>query len=209
MHALYKLKLSADMRQTYAFGKLVPLSADSECMKKIFVIMMSMLLLSCHTSPDKASQETEVCQSVDSIYSQVFAWYAKAEKDLSLLQESPDFEALYTSSDYNKLFREVKAIDDSIPAGEAVGFFDYDHWVCGQDFQDLSMTIASCTKEDAQRCSVVVKVHNCGTDSFVRLDMVHEEGRWLIDDFCMLPDATTAPDASLSEKARMREYVSR
>ena len=179
-------------------------------MKKIFAIVMSMLLLSCHGTQDRASLESEeVCQSVDSIYSQVFDWYSKAEKDLSLLQESPDFEALYTSSDYNKLFREVKAIDDSIPAGEAVGFFDYDHWVCGQDFQDLSMTIVSCTKEAADRYSVVITVRNCGTDSFVRLAMVQEEGHWLIDDFCRIPDATTTPDTSLSEKARMKDYVLR
>ncbi len=182
-------------------------------MKKIFAIAMSLFLLSCtaHVSQEKSQprdeEEKEVCESVDSIYSRVFAWYEKAEKDLSLLQESPDFESLYTSSDYNKLFREVKAIDDNIPAGESVGFFDYDHWVCGQDFQDLSMEIVSYSKAGTGRYNVVVTVSNCGTCSFVRLDMVQEKNRWVIDDFCMIPDAAAVPDTTLSEKARMRSYI--
>ncbi len=184
-------------------------------MKKVFTIVFSMLFLYCctvHVSQEKTSQsqdgeDEEVCESVDSIYSHVFAWYERAERDLSLLQESPDFESLYTSADYNRLFREVKAVDERIPAGEAVGFFDYDHWVCGQDFQGLSMKIVSCGKAEAERYRVVIAVHNCGTDSFVKLDMVPEGGRWVIDDFCMMPDATTDPDPALSEKARMRSYI--
>lgn len=182
-------------------------------MKKIFAMAVSMFLLSCtaHVSQEKSlsqdEEEKEVCASVDSIYSRVFAWYGKAEKDLSLLQESPDFESLYTSSDYSKLFSEVRAVDDRIPAGEAVGFFDYDHWVCGQDFQGLSMKIVSCRKAEAGKYNVVVTVRNCGTDSFVRLDMVQEKSRWVIDDFCLMPDTVTVPDAALSEKARMRSYI--
>lgn len=182
-------------------------------MKKIFAIAVSMLLLSCtaRVSHEKSlshdEEGKEVCASVDSIYSRVFAWYGEAERDFSLLQKSPDFESLYTSSDYNRLFREVKAVDDHTPAGEAVGFFDYDHWVCGQDFQGLSMTIVSCSKAEDGRYNVVVAVRNCGTDSFVRLDMVQEKSRWVIDDFCLMPDTVTAPDAALSEKARMRSYI--
>ena len=204
-------------------------------MKEFIFIVFSILMLSCSLHVDrqkygehqadeiirkdsvsaifseKASSLRDkrgraVCERVAFIYCNVFDWYDNAEKNPSLLQGNPDFESLYTSADYNKLFCKVKEIDERKSVDGFVGFFDYDHWVCGQDFQNLSMRIISCKKEKTYRYKVTVMVCNCGTNILVELDMVFEKGQWMIDDFCRMPNNADSKKV-LSEKTRMRRYL--
>ncbi len=147
---------------------------------------------------DTAADEREAGDSLRAVYADVFAWYAKAEKDISLLSRKPDFEARYMSSSYNTLYRRVLAADEAVEKGGEIGFFDSDHWICGQDFQNLSATVAKVTRLGAGKCAAEVVVTNCGQRDTLGVDLVKEGESWKIDDF--------RRDGE-SEKAQMRAYL--
>ncbi len=151
-------------------------------------------------SDAEATESTDAgaAKALKDIYDDVFGWYEKAENNLSLLGQMPDFNALYMSADYKKVLREVEAIDKDCEADGMIGFFDYDHWVDGQDFKNLSLDIMSLSGAASGKCRAEVVITNLGVKKRVGIDMVLENGKWKIDDFCT--------DGS-SEKARMREYV--
>ncbi len=151
---------------------------------------------------EKTDKQTDTNQAarkaLQAIYADVFKWYALAEKDLSVLNKMPDFDEKYMSSEYKRLLAKVKTIDKKYEDQGEIGFFDYDHWVCGQDFQNLSMKVVKTTV-DSGKCSADIVITNCGNENSVIVDLVCENGVWKIDDFHT--DGT-------SEKARMRQYVS-
>ncbi len=159
------------------------------------------------TSPDSAKVETAadtvtttqaVDKRVNEIYANVFAWYARAEKDISVINKMPNFDSIYTSADYKEALRKVKARDKQSEANGEMGFFDHDHWVCGQDFQNLSMKLVKTEATAPSKCTADVDITNCGTTTRVELDLVLENGQWMIDDF---------KTDGQSEKAQMREYA--
>ncbi len=194
-------------------------------MKKVFLICASTLLMvSCvHTSSNEsldntttgetstASSMTDLSKfsdedvvksaqdSLTAIYSKVFAWY---NDPANAGAKTPDFEALYMSDGYNKLYKEVVAIDDKHP--DMVGFFDSDHWVCGQDYQNLSMKIIGSNREDDDEVNTEIVVNNCGSSTRLAVDMIFEQGKWKIDDF-----KTADANGHLieSEKTAMKNYI--
>ncbi len=137
-----------------------------------------------------------------SIYADVFARYSKAETDPSVLNQNPDFESRYMSASYNELFRKVNALDERLAEKGLVSFFDYDHWVCGQDFQGLSMRVVSGKWQGDERYDAQIVVRNCGTDHRMLVRLVFENGEWKIDDL-------RTDGAALSEKDAMARYVER
>ena len=124
-----------------------------------------------------------VTHRLDSIYANVFGWYNRAEHDLTVLHQMPDFDTCYMSADYSVCLRAVKADDDILAEQGEIGFFDSDHWVCGQDFQNLSMDIVSGSLTGPNAYRAQVKIHNCGQVKALDIDLVYEQGRWMIDDF--------------------------
>lgn len=189
-------------------------------MKALYVFILAFAVASCSSTGSKQKQtygklsgnSAELTEKTDkgidtnqaarkalqAIYADVFKWYALAEKDLSVLNKMPDFDEKYMSSEYKRLLVKVKTIDKKHEDQGEIGFFDYDHWVCGQDFQNLSMKVVKTTV-DSGKCSADVIITNCGNENCVTVDLVCENGVWKIDDFHT--DGT-------SEKARMRQYVS-
>ena len=124
-----------------------------------------------------------VTHRLDSIYTEVFGWYNRAGHDLTVLHQMPDFDTCYMSADYSVWLRAVKADDDILAEQGEIGFFDSDHWVCGQDFQNLSMDIVSGSLTGPNAYRAQVKIHNCGQVKTLDIDLVYEQGRWMIDDF--------------------------
>ncbi len=145
-----------------------------------------------------AAEERAAADTLRAVYAEVFAWYAKAESDFSLLARKPDFEARFMSSGYNALYRRVLAADDVAAGRGEIGFFDSDHWVCGQDFQSLAASVGKVSQSGPGKCAAEVVVTNCGTRTPLTVDLVKEGGTWKIDDL---------RTESGSEKARMREYL--
>ncbi len=139
----------------------------------------------------------EATKSLRAIYAQVFAWYSKAENDISLLSKSPDFEARYMSSSYNDILRKVRKLDNKLAADGYLGFFESDHWVCGQDFQNIKATVNVGVMK-ADKYSTTVSVINLGEKHEVGVEMVKEKGKWLIDDMLF---------SGVSEKSSMQRYL--
>ena len=143
------------------------------------------------------SEIEEATKSLQTIYEQVFAWYMKAEKDISLLSKTPDFEARYMSSSYNDILKKVRKLDDKLAADGYVGFFESDHWVCGQDFQDIKAKVKEGVMKGDRYCTTV-SVKNLGESHEVAVEMVKENGKWLIDDMLF---------SGVSEKNSMQRYL--
>ena len=147
------------------------------------------------TLPNKSQViEKRLC----AIYSDVFGWYTRAEKDVSILNEMPNFDSLYLSADYKTLIRKIQDKDRPIEEQGEIGFFDSNHWICGQDFQGLLMNIVAISPVKAKKCSANINITNCGTVNRVIVDLVFERGQWMIDDFCI---------NKTSEKERMKKYL--
>ncbi len=143
------------------------------------------------------SEIEEATKSLQTIYEQVFAWYMKAEKDISLLSKTPDFEARYMSSSYNDILKNVRKLDDKLAADGYVGFFESDHWVGGQDFQEIKAKVNAGVMKGDRYCTTV-SVKNLGESHEVGVEMVKENGKWLIDDMLF---------SGVSEKSSMQRYL--
>lgn len=189
-------------------------------MKRLLILVATITLSSCNymgnklnntdkeqsvavsSKTEKSSTHPQTKQAVEkrlcAIYSNVFGWYTRAEKDVSILNKMPDFDALYLSSKYKALIRKIRDKDRDIEAQGQIGFFDSDHWVCGQDFQGLSMNIVAISPVTSKKCSADINITNCGTLIHVTLDMVLEKGQWMIDDFRI---------NDISEKEQMQKYL--
>ncbi len=173
----------------------------------IFVCAVAVLAGCGHGGSGKAADSTAVVADsaaqgaaarLEAIYADVFGWYAKAEKDLSVAKKMPDFDAEYMSSAYNDVLRKVKDIDKKAEANGEIGFFDYDHWVMGQDYQGLKMVVVNVRPTGQGKCSADVDITNCGTTQRIAVALVLENGQWMIDDFVR---------DGQSEKSQMLEYV--
>lgn len=191
-------------------------------MKKVSIFVILSLLIGCSGNPEKKdisvsnNTQTDSAESVSyyadinnrqdidkakaclqKIYSDVFAWYTKAEYDNSLLGKAPDFEALYMSSAYNNTLKNVRKIDNKLAEDGLIGFFDSDHWVCGQDFENLKFEIKK-GKIESGTFVTSVTVWNMGAKNDVGIKMVYENGKWLIDDMILNGN---------SERKSMQRYI--
>ncbi len=147
------------------------------------------------TTTDEAA---EAGKATAEIYDDVFSWYKKAEQAKTEQGDSPNFDAYYTSASYKALLQKVLDKDQQLAAKSEVGFFDYDHWICGQDYQGLTFAVVRSKKVCDGLCRIEADVTNCGQTQRIALTMVYENGVWKIDDF--IRDGQ-------SEKQRMQEYI--
>ncbi len=149
------------------------------------------------SQPSTGEAQTAEAQ-LRAVYTDVFAWYGRAEKDISLIAKKPDFDARYLSASYLALKKQVEKIDSADVADGMIGFFDSDHWICGQDFSNLAFTIKSVKPAGEGKCRAKVEIKNCGASIALEHPLVCERGTWKIDDFIT---------NGSSEKESMKEYV--
>lgn len=185
-------------------------------MKTIYLSLIALSLVACSgkggkqkqacssgtatvsSKPAETDEAAEARKTAERIYADVFGWYNKAEQAGGEPQEEPNFDAYYTSNSYKALLQKVVDKDKSLIARGEVGFFDYNHWICGQDYQGLAFAVVQCKKISDERCRMEADITNCGQKQRVTLMMVFEDGVWRIDDFVR--------DGS-SEKTLMAQYV--
>ena len=141
---------------------------------------------------------TMAATALKGIYDDVFSWYNEDAKGKGTTDSVPDFDALYMSRDYKAVLQKVEEKDRKMEEEGFVGFFDYDHWVCGQDYGNLSVRIISVSEESSEGCRVEVEISNLGTKTRLAVALIKENGAWKINDFI---------DGEVSEKNRMREYA--
>ncbi len=172
--------------------------ASSGCVDSLLSINATDSLLEDTVIWTDATAYKSVTHRLNAIYADVFDWYNRAEHDLTVLHQMPDFDSCYMSADYNVWLRAVNADDDIVAEQGEIGFFDYDHWICGQDFQNLSMDIVSGNLTGPFAYRAQVKIHNCNQVQILDIDLVYDQGRWMIDDFIR---------AGQSEKSLIKAYL--
>ena len=185
--------------------------------KSILVILVALLMAGCGAkSSDTPSQTSEsqestptasavtpksdgnVLHRVEQIYKEVAAEYAKYDEDF----ESMDDDGLddrFCSDEWKGLVAKVVDFDSTNNPDE-IGFFDADYWVMGQDSQDLSASDFNLVEEKGDHAIVEFNLHNCGSITKVRLEMVRERGDWFIDNFIDL-------DNAINWKEEMKDYL--
>lgn len=139
------------------------------------------------------TEELSVEQAIMYIYDEVFNAYT----DLSQAEiYEADFDHKFMSSYYLELDTIVREIDESYPS--EIGFHDYDHWIQGNDWDNLSYAIVSIRNISDNKAEVDMVIINYGQENPIVVKMVKEEGIWKIYDFIR---------NGVSELSEMEQYI--
>lgn len=141
-----------------------------------FVACCVVASYSCNRKPVPSSKADEVASAVCKMYDYVFECYRAGNDSLDV------FNRRYLTADYNKMIDSVRAFD-SIHHAEECGFFEYDHWIMGQDWDKPTYTLDTVFVSDSlvDWYWATVTINNFGTTQ-VHLLMVPEDGEWKIGD---------------------------
>ena len=150
-------------------------------------------------SKDGTLDTVSVVQRVNDIYEGVFDYYGKV-LTTSTLSSLENIDSLYCSADWNAWVARVNDFDRQHEEDGMMGFFDADYWIMGQDWQDLSVSDIRVIDLSDSTATVELNLHNCGTITPVRLEMVMEDGLWRIDNFIDVK-------YDVNWKAGMKEYL--
>ena len=139
-----------------------------------------------HDGLDTAS----VVERVQEIYGAVFKVYNEADSLRNLdidsmndvYERRADFEANYCSSEWNRLMKKVNEIDSLYHQNE-MGFWDFDYWIMGQDWHNLSVSDVKVKTLTDTEATVGLSLHNFDNVKQLCLLMKREDGTWRIDDF--------------------------
>ncbi len=147
--------------------------------------------------PTVSIEEGEVVTALQQMYADVFTSYLNKATDSEVrYKDCYYFDSLYCSASYKAL--EAEAF--KLFADDGLGPIDYDHWYMGQDYSnDVNCRVQSVNVISATSAEADVVIHNFTNETEVKLSLVKEDGRWLIDDF-------TGP-WGFSEKEEYRRYV--
>ena len=180
-----------------------------------FILMTAAVALlgACTTHPNvdnskKGSLDTSaVVERVEEIYTTIFNVYNEEDslRNLDIHMENgvyerrADFEANYCSSEWNTLLKKVNEIDSLYHQNE-MGFWDFDYWIMGQDWHNLSISDVKFVERIGSWAEVDLKLHNFDKDTPLCLLMKLEDGTWRIDDFVDL-------DTGAGLKEDMKKYI--
>ena len=150
-----------------------------------------------------------VVERVQEIYGAVFKVYNEADSLRNLdidsmmandvYERRADFEANYCSSEWNTLMKKVNEIDSLYHQNE-MGFWDFDYWIMGQDWHNLSVSDVKVVERIGPWATVELKLHNFDNVTPLSLTMKLEDGTWRIDDFVDL-------ETGVGLKEDMKEYI--
>lgn len=151
---------------------------------------------SCDRKPVTGNKSDEVAAAVCKIYDHVFECYS-TDND-----SAEAFNRRYLSADYLQWIDSVNAFDAAHCDGE-IGFWEYDHWILGQDWDTPTYTLDKVSVSDSSTdwYWATVTIHNLGNETQIHLLMVPEDGEWKIGD--MLDYGWDTP----SEIDRMNWYL--
>ena len=182
---------------------------------RTFILMTAAVALlgACTTHPNvdnskKDSLDTSaVVERVEEIYTTVFNVYNEEDslRNLDIHMENgvyerrADFEANYCSSEWNTLLKKVNEIDSLYHQNE-MGFWDFDYWIMGQDWHNLSISDVKFVERIGPWAEVDLKLHNFDKVTPLCLMMKLEDGTWRIDDFVDL-------DTGAGLKEDMKKYI--
>ena len=143
--------------------------------------------------------ETYIRERLDTIYSTI---RRQVINDLkggdSYIQSYFNLDSAYCSSRYYSLLKQALEISDE--TGEPV--FEYDHWVCGQDYsEDWNYQIKKIHHITDSTATAEVNVVNFGHNNDVILSLFFERGDWYVDEF-------GPKDGEESDQVYFRTFIS-
>lgn len=129
----------------------------------------------------RQSKEDAILYRVRTIYDDVASIYNSS--DTFAPAGVTALKDLYCSSEWKDLKSRISQLDEK--NGE-IGFFDSDYWIQGQDYGDVSISDLAVESLSTDRASILFTLHNLGYCRPMRIELVLEDGQWLIDDFICL-----------------------
>ncbi|MBP5338892.1 MAG: DUF3828 domain-containing protein [Prevotella sp.] len=136
------------------------------------------------TGVDKHS-EAYIRQRIDTIYKGVGKpTYDSEGREVDYIHNPFNRDSAYCSQRYYALKKEALQICDE--TGDIL--YDFDYWVCGQDYSDdWSCSVADVYEITDSSAYVDLNIHNFG-DRETTIALRFERGDWYIDDFCPSAD---------------------
>lgn len=174
-------------------------------MKKIvFALIAILAVISCAEKRSEADVEKEVAQRVQEIYDTVIPWYNSSNS----YQSENDFDERFLSKEMQAMRKIAEAVlrklrergDDDIPPG-----YDYDHWVMGQDWDDLSIKTDSIHVLSPDTAEAYMFITNCGQTQNFMLLMARGDKEWFIDDFRQYDEQ--AKGFVISDKKNLEDFI--
>jgi RNase P/RNase MRP subunit POP5 len=170
-------------------------------MKKTLFIVLLIILTGCASrqQSETVKEEPTIVEEISAelaimnIYDEIFnAYETLSETEIM----AADFDRKFMSAEYLATDSIVRKIDEKYP-GE-IGFHDYDHWIQGNDWENLSYAIASISDTSDKEVMISMVIFNCGQEKPIKVKMLKENGEWKIADFIR---------EGVSELHEMREYI--
>lgn len=121
-------------------------------------------------------------------------------KQILYAADTVNYDSKYTSAEYQSILNKAYAV----AVDEVV--LDADHWIQGQDCDKPSMSVVSVKKESDTKAIAEVKIKLFQGDDYqsrVRLVLLFENGKWVVDDFISFGDG----GKEHSEKAYLKKYI--
>lgn len=167
--------------------------------KLVLFILAAVMILTCGSMTGRTVSETSslpfgteavagkdkhseayIRQRIDTIYKTVGKETFDGEGDIvGYIQNPFNLDSTYCSRRYYALMQEALRICDE--TGDIL--YDYDHWICGQDFSDdWSCKVKKVYEITDSTALVDLIIHNF-TDTETTIALRFERGDWFIDDF--------------------------
>ena len=188
-------------------------------MKKIlFFILAAALMLNCGNKTGKAVNDTDslstdfvadagidkhseayIRQRIDTIYKTVGkSVYDNQGNEISYFKNPFNRDSAYCSERYYALMKEATQLCNE--TGDIL--YDYDYWVCGQDYSDdWSCKVAKVYEITDSTALVDLVIHNF-SDTETTIALCFERNDWYIDDFSPSKDGD-------DDKKYLRETIRR
>ena len=188
-------------------------------MKKIlFFILAAALMLNCGNKTRKAVNDTDslstdfvadagidkhseayIRQRIDTIYKTVGkSVYDNQGNEISYFKNPFNRDSAYCSERYYALMKEAPQLCNE--TGDIL--YDYDYWVCGQDYSDdWSCKVAKVYEITDSTALVDLVIHNF-SDTETTIALCFERNDWYIDDFSPSKDGD-------DDKKYLRETIRR
>lgn len=179
-------------------------------MKKIVFALITVLAVSfCMEWGESQKRsdvvvEGEVARRVQEIYNTVIPWYNSPNS----YHSENDFDKRFLSREMQVMRRMADAVlrklrergEDDIPP-----CYDYDHWVMGQDWENLSIKTDSIHVLSPDTAEAYMCITNCGHPQNFMLVMTRDDKGWFIDDFRQYDEQAKA--FAISDKRNLEDYI--
>ena len=183
---------------------------------KCLILIAAAFMLSCGNKTGKAVSDTDsvtvdsvadagidkhseayIRQRIDTIYKTVGkTTYDSEGNEVSYIRNPFNRDSAYCSQRYYALMREALQLCDE--TGDVL--YDFDHWVCGQDWSDdWSCKVAKVYEITDSTALVDLNIHNFN-DTETTIALRFERDDWYIDDFSPSKDGN-------DDKQYLRETI--